>query len=280
MIRLAVSILALLGVALAAGCVSSSVETRDAGDARNTRETRSPVDTGDLRTASDQTDADKRARVRLELAGAYFSRGQTATALDEVKLALAAKPDLPEALNLRGLIYASLGETRLAEESFRRAQQLAPRDGDVMHNYGWFLCQERRFAEAEVQFQQALAQPQYRDQIRTLLGLGVCQARAGRWTDAEASLLRAYEFDPSNPVTAYNLSDVLYRRGEYERVRFYMRRVNAQQDLSNAQTLWLAAKVEHRLGNVAGAQQLGNQLRDRFPQAPETVLFEKGRFDD
>lgn len=280
MIRLAVSTLALMGVALAAGCVSSSVETRDAGDARNTRETRSPVDTGDLRTASDQTDADKRARVRLELAGAYFSRGQTATALDEVKLALAAKPDLPEALNLRGLIYATLGETRLAEESFRRAQQLAPRDGDVMHNYGWFLCQERRFAEAEVQFQQALAQPQYRDQIRTLLGLGVCQARAGRWTDAEASLLRAYEFDPSNPVTAYNLSDVLYRRGEYERVRFYMRRVNAQQDLSNAQTLWLAAKVEHRLGNVAGAQQLGNQLRDRFPQAPETVLFEKGRFDD
>jgi HAD superfamily hydrolase (TIGR01509 family) len=82
------------------------------------------ADSGDLRTASDQTGADKRARVRVELAGAYFGRGQTAIALDEVKLALVAKPDMPEALNLRGLIYASLGELQLAEESFRRALAL------------------------------------------------------------------------------------------------------------------------------------------------------------
>jgi len=238
------------------------------------------ADSGDLRTESDQTGADKRARVRVELAGAYFGRGQTAIALDEVKLALVAKPDMPEALNLRGLIYASLGELRLAEESFRRALQVAPRDGDVMHNYGWFLCQQRRFDEAEAQFRQALAQPQYLDTIRTYLGLGVCQARAGRMIEAEATLTRAYELDPSNPVTAYNLSDVLYRRGDNERVRFYMRRVNALQEQSNAQTLWLAVRAEQRLGNTAGARQLGNQLRDRFPQSPEALLFEKGRFDD
>jgi type IV pilus assembly protein PilF len=100
----------------------------------------------DLKTSSDQTDADKRARVRLELAAGYFSRGQATTALDEVKLALAARPDLPEAFNLRGLIYASMGEPRLAEESFRRALQLAPRDADVMNNYAWFLCQAGRLA--------------------------------------------------------------------------------------------------------------------------------------
>jgi len=81
-------------------------------------------------------------------------------------------------------------------------------------------------------------------------------------------------------VAAYNLSDVLYRRGEYERVRFYMRRVNALQEQSNAQTLWLAVRAEQRLGNTAGARQLGNQLRDRFPQSPEALQFEKGRFDD
>jgi len=234
----------------------------------------------DLPTVSDQTNADKRAQVRLELAGAYFSRGQTATALDEVKLALAAKPDMPEALNLRGLIYAALGEARFAEDSFKRAQQLAPVNGDVMHNYGWFLCQERRFDEAEAQFRQALAQPTYLDTVRTLLGMGVCQARAGKLAEAEATLTRAYEIDPSNPVSAFSLGDVLYRRGEYERVRFYMRRVNAISSQANAQSLWLAARAEQRLGNFAGAQQLGNQLRDRFPQSPEAVQFDRGRFDD
>ena len=56
------------------------------------------------KTESDKTDADRRAQVRLELASGYFARGQYETALDEVKLALAAKPDLPDAINLRSLM--------------------------------------------------------------------------------------------------------------------------------------------------------------------------------
>jgi type IV pilus assembly protein PilF len=239
-----------------------------------------PADSADLRTASDQTDADRRASTRLELASAYFSRGQITTALDEVKLALAARPDLPEALNLRGLIYAAMGETTLADESFRRALTVAPRNADTMHNYGWFLCQQGRFDPADAQFAQALAQPQYRTSSRTLLARGVCHARAGRWVEAEATLSRAYELDPTSPAAAYNLSDVLYRRGELERARFYIRRVNAQREVANAQSLWLAARIEHRLGNEVGARDLGRQLRDRFPQAPEALLFDRGRFDD
>jgi type IV pilus assembly protein PilF len=231
-------------------------------------------------TTADQGDPERRARLRLELAAGYFARGQTATALDEVKVALAAKPDMPEAYNLRGLIYASMNEPQLAEESFTRALQLAPRDGGAMHNFGWFLCQQRRFGEAEAMFGQALAQPQYREAPRTLFALGVCQANQGRWADAEATLSRAYELDPANPATAYNLSEVLYRRGDFERARFYIRRVNAVAEASNAQSLWLAARIEHKLGNPLGARALGNQLRDRFPQSPEALQYERGRFDD
>ena len=55
----------------------------------------------DIRTESDQSDAERRARTRMELASAYFSRGQNTTALDEVKLALVAKPDAFDAYNLR-----------------------------------------------------------------------------------------------------------------------------------------------------------------------------------
>ena len=69
-------------------------------------------------------------------------------------------------------------------------------------------------------------------------------------------------------------------RGEYERARFYLKRVNGVPEYSNAQTLWLAARVERRIGNVPGLQDFGRQLRDRFPQAPETALYEQGRFDE
>jgi type IV pilus assembly protein PilF len=233
----------------------------------------------EIRTASDLGDAEKRARVRLELAGLYFGRGQPTTALDEIKRALAAKPALPEAYSLRGLVYGSMGEVALAEESFQRALQLAPRDGDTMHNFGWFLCQQRRWPEADTQFANALAQPGYREQVRTLLAQGVCQARAGRWAEAERTLSRSYELDPGNPFTAYNLSDVLLQRGELERARFYIARVNVLPEQTTAQSLWLALRIERRLGDVQRMQELARRLRERFPQADEVMLLDQGRFE-
>ncbi len=229
--------------------------------------------------SSEQADVDRRARLRLELASAYYGRGQYSTALEELKLALAAKPDSPEAYNLRGLIYAAMGDERQASESYQRSLQLSPRDGDTMHNFGWMLCQQGRYADADAQFRQAMAQPQYANQQRTLMTQGVCLARAGQLEGAEAALVRSYELDPGNPVTAVNLSEVLYRRGQYERARFYIRRVNSNVDLVNAQTLWLAARIEHKLGNQAGLQDFGKQLRDRFPQSPEARALERGAFD-
>jgi type IV pilus assembly protein PilF len=74
--------------------------------------------------------------------------------------------------------------------------------------------------------------------------------------------------------------DVLYRLGDLERARFYIGRLNSSAELSSAQTLWLAARIEQRAGNTSGAMIYGRQLRDRFPQSPEALQFERGRFDD
>jgi type IV pilus assembly protein PilF len=261
-----VATLAAAGAALwLAGCAGPS------GPAR-------PVQ--DVQTASDQTDVDRRARVRMELAAAYFGRGQYTVALDEVKLAQQAKADVPGAYNLRGLIYGAMGEAALAEDSFRRALASNPRDGDAMHNYGWFLCQQRRFGEAEVQFNAAIMAPNYPGVTRSLLASGVCQGRNGQWAEAERSLQRSYELDPTNPATAVNLSEVLLRRGELERARFYVRRVNANDELVTAQTLWLAARIEHKLGQMGQVRVIGNQLVNRFPQSAEALSYEKGRFDE
>ena len=257
----------ILGLAaLTAGCVQTSTGSRTVDE--------------NQRGTTDPADADKRAAVRLELAGGYYSRGQFDTALEEVKLALAAKPDLGTAYNMRGLIYAAMGEERLADESFERALALNPRDADTMHNRAWFHCQRGRYDEANRLFEQAIAQPQYRDPVRSLAAQGLCHARAGKLVQAEQKLSRAFEIDPTNPNTAYNLAEVLYRSKDLDRARFYIRRINDRDELSNAQTLWLAAKIEHRAGNRNGVELYGRQLRARFPQAPEALAYVRGRFDD
>ena len=232
------------------------------------------------RTDSDQTDADRRAGVRMELAAGYFARGQFNTALDEIKQALAVKPDLREAINLRALVYAAMGESQLADESFKRALTLYPLDADTLHNYGWLLCQQLRWAAADVQFDLALAQASYRAPSRTLLAKGVCEARAGRLAEAERSLSKAFELDPASPAVAINYAEVLYRNQQFERARFYVRRVNAQPEQSNAQSLWLALRIERRLGDRAAMDELSQLLRRRYPQSPELQAMDSGRFDE
>jgi type IV pilus assembly protein PilF len=231
-------------------------------------------------TGPESDDVTRRARVRMELAAAYYSRGQLDVALDETKLALAADPNLGAAHNLRGLIFASKGDDAQADESFRRALQINPRDGDAMQNFGWYLCQRKRYAEADAQFVQALALPQNRDVARTLLAQGVCQAIGGQLAEAERTLTRANELDPANPSTSVNLAEVLLRRGEYERARFHIRRVNNLPAMVSAQTLWLAARIEHKLGNQTGAQQLGRQLLDRFGDSREAAAYSRGQFNE
>jgi type IV pilus assembly protein PilF len=242
--------------------------------------TTAPSANREIKTDSDQTDGDRRAAIRLELAQGYFSRGQFNTALDELKQALQIKPDMREAVNLRGLIYGAMGEHQLAEEAFRRALTVYPNDPDTLHNYGWFMCQQQRWPTADSLFDQALAQSTYRAPARTLLAKGVCEARSGRMLVAEKTLARAFELDPGSPAVAMNLSDVLFRNRELERARFYVKRVNSQPEQVNAQSLWLQLRIERKLGNSGTVDDLAMQMRRKYPQAPETQALDAGRYDE
>ena len=230
-------------------------------------------------TDSDEPEARKRARIRLELAVGYFEQGQTTIALDELKQTIAADPTYGEAYNLRGLIYMRLNDFRFAEESFKKALTINPRDSNVMHNLGWLLCQQARYPESLQLFSQALSNPQYGERAKTFRAQGLCQVRAGQRGDAELSLLKSYEFDAGNPITAYNLATLLFQRGDFSRAQFYMRRLN-NSELANAESLWLGVKVERRLGNREAMQQLAAQLEKRFPRSHEAGAYQRGAFDE
>ncbi|MEJ8823089.1 type IV pilus biogenesis/stability protein PilW [Variovorax humicola] len=233
----------------------------------------------DLATDSDEGKARKRARTRLELAIGYFEAGQTTTALDEIKQSLVADPNYAEAYNLRGLVYMRMDDPGLAEDSFRRAIAINPRDANTMHNYGWLLCQQNRYNDAMQQFNAALAVPGYIDSSKTLMTEGLCQIRAGQNAEAEKTLMKAYEFDAANPVIGYNLAALLAKREDWTRAQFYVRRVN-NGPAANAETLWLGVKVERKLNNRDAVSQLGNQLQSRFPQSREAIAYERGNFND
>ena len=258
---------ALAAVAGLSGCASSPPKSG------------ATVAGADLVTDSDEPDARRRARTRLDLAVLYFSDGKATIALDEVKQAIATDPSWFESYNMRGLIYTQLGDMPLAEESFRRALSLNPRAASVQHNYGWMLCKQARLPEALQMFGNALANPAYRDKAKTWMAQAQCQLEGGQRIEAEASFLRSYEIDPGNPITGYNLALLMFQRKELVRAQFFVRRIN-NSELANAESLWLGVRVERELNNRDAVAQLGGQLKKRFPQSRESSAYERGAFDE
>ena len=204
-------------------------------------------DPTELHTAIDDSPARARARTRLALATSYFQN--------------------------------NLDQQAMAESHFQRAINLNPRDANAMHNLGWLQCQQGRYPEAAQSFQRAIAVPGYQGRARTMMAQGICESRAGDNVRAEATLKQSYELDPGNPVTAYNLSLLLYKRGDYQRAQFFIRRLN-NSELANAESLWLGIRVERRLNDRQASDQLASQLRRRFSQSREYQAYERGAFDD
>lgn len=143
---------------------------------------KSPLDT---LTNPELNTTQQRAMLRLNLASAYFEQGQNSVAQQEVRAALKIDPNSAEAYSLLGLIHQRDNAPQLAQQSFEYALVLAsalPLRGNqlasIEHNYAWFLCQQNRFADAQVHFDKALAQPSYSQTDKTLKAIGFCQARA------------------------------------------------------------------------------------------------------
>ena len=260
---------------LAAAAFATGVLSLLAGCA-TTQQQQQPME---VVTPSDEPESRRRARIRLELASGYYEEGKVEIALDELKQAIAADPTFSDAYNLRGLIYMRLGDNRQAEDSFRRSLQLNPRDANVLHNYGWLQCLSGRFPESFRNFEQALANPLYGGRSKTLMAHGLCHARAGNRDEAERFLLRSYELDAGNPITGYNLANLLYAKGDYQRAQFYIRRLN-NSELANAETLWLGIRVENRMNDAEAMKQLSDQLRKRYPQSRERQSLERRAFDE
>jgi type IV pilus assembly protein PilF len=234
---------------------------------------------GELQTASDQSDTQKRARIRLQLAVGYYEQRQLAVALDEIKQALQADPNFAEAYSMRGLIYMEMGETRLAEDNFLQAIRLGPNNPDFNNNYGWFLCQNGRERQSISYFDATLKSRAYQSPGKALNNAGICSLKLNERTAAERYFSQAFQFDPSNVSTNSNLAKIYFDQQDFERARFYIGRV-MKADVMTADVLWIAIKIERKLGDRAAETSLATQLRRRHAGSSEYAAYQRGAFNE
>lgn len=226
------------------------------------------------------SDARSRARVHTELGAAYFEAVHMAAALDELRIALESDSGYAPAYSMRGLVHAYLKEDGKADADFRRALDIAPRDPEVNNNYGWFLCQTGRAKQSINYFVQALKDPLYETPWHAYTNAGMCALRAGDLDAAQGYLLNAIRVGRDVAYSArFHLADVLYRRGNYSESRIYLSEAMRAMEPHSAEVLWLAMRLERRMGNRAAEAGYAAQLRNRYPTSAEYQEFLKGNFE-
>ena len=144
----------------------------------------------DALTQAEPDNTRQRAMRRLSLASAYYEQNQNDVAQQEVRAALQIDSNYADAYSLLGLIHQRANAPALAQQSFEQALQLASQPpvraaelAAIQHNYGWFLCEQNRFSEAQVQFARALSQPGYALADKTNKAIAFCKSRAAAQVD-------------------------------------------------------------------------------------------------
>lgn len=252
-----------LALALLAGCAAQAPE----GPAANT---------GAI--VGEPSSPRNRARIHTELATLYYARGSMSVALEELRIAVAADATYAAAHGIFGLVYMELRENDLARQNFQRALGYSPDDPDINHNYGWFLCQIGKEDEAAPYFQRALSNPLYPTPARSYAAAGTCALRVGKLAQADDNLQRALRIDPNQSTALLQSAHLRYRQGRFDEARRLVARY-VQVAEATPESLWLALRIERRLGARTAELSYANQLRRRFPDSREFQSLQRGEYE-
>ncbi|MCG6874035.1 MAG: type IV pilus biogenesis/stability protein PilW [Betaproteobacteria bacterium] len=223
-------------------------------------------------------DAYTRAKAHTELAAAYYGIGNMGVALQEARIAVASDPNYAPAYNIQALVNMDLKDNAAAEANFQRGLKLAPNDPDLNHNFGWFLCQTGRVQQSMPYFRAALSNPLYSSPSRTYAAAGRCLLDIKQVKQATEYFERALRLDPNNVNAMLPFADALLKRGQFEEAREIVERYNRASPPS-AEALWLAVRIERKLGNRVAENSYAAQLRLRFPKSAEYQALQRGDFE-
>lgn len=223
-------------------------------------------------------DPRSRAKIHTELGALYYQEGQMATAMEELTIAIAIDASYAPAYAMRALVHNYLKEPNYADDNFKQALNLTPDDPELANNYGWFLCQNGREKEGIPHFLRALKNPLYQTPDRAYLNAGQCSLKLGDFNAAEDYLEKAHRLSGGSPISTLRLSELYFRRGDNEEARRRMADLLRMVE-PNAEALWLAIRIERKLGDRQAEAGFVSQLRRKFPKSKEYEELLKGNYE-
>lgn len=154
----------------------------------------------------------------VDLGLGYLKQGNVERAKGKLLLALEQDDRNTTAYAAMAYFLERTGDEKDAASYYQKALNIAPEEGDLLNNYGTFLCRMHRYDEAEHYFLRAAKKMNYVNTVAAYENAALCALDAKR----------------------------------YEKAHTYFEKVLAQDSL-RARSLWEISRLDQQLGNNAEA---------------------------
>ncbi len=228
-------------------------------------------------------------------------------AVDTIRELVQAHPDLPAAQYALGLVALRYDRLDIARDAAQRALELAPEWDEAVLLQAGLWIREGKTAEAQAliaglpgndatrseyhlalarlllegdrgqaaisEFERALALQPGNDSAR--YGLAILSLSLNDLDRAEAAFRRLYEEGDRGGDAAYYLGTIYEQRDAYGQAQRWYQRVEGGGQAFSSQVR--AARMRYEQGNLAGARQRLDDLRDTYPQMVDQLFAAEGQ---
>lgn len=175
-----------------------------------------------------KSDPIEMAESRVTLGLGYLDQGNMSRARENLQKALQHAPRYARAQLAMAHYYQSVGEIEAAKKIYRSALNEHPRNGDVLNNYGAFLCRQEEYKEADKYFNLAVKQPNYFLVATTYENAAFCALKNEDSEQATYYFKRAIDHDPLRARSILQLARLEIEQERFTEARIRLMRYHQQ----------------------------------------------------
>ncbi|WP_246046934.1 type IV pilus biogenesis/stability protein PilW [Colwellia ponticola] len=252
--RLIALSISLLSAPLLSGCITQSFENNE------------PI-------VIKQANRDEMAVTRISLGLGYLRMGDMSQAKLNLEKAKKFSPALVQVHTAFAHYYETVGENKLAIESFEQALAIKADSADTLNNYGVFLCRQNKVAEAEVQFLKAIAVPSYLLVSQSYENLSSCYLQINDFDKAIMYLHKSILHSPNRTTTLLQMVRLQYAVANYQVSQRFLQKFERNTQRFSADFLALAYKLYRKLDKRRTADNYATMLVKMYPQSWESKQY-------
>lgn len=214
----------------------------------------------------------KAAKKRVEAAQVYLQKRNLQRAKYHLDKAIEHDDDYPDVYLTLGFYYELANNFPEAKKAYAEALSLDRRNPEFKNTFARFLCRTGEYDRAEELFEEAINTTTFTRVDQAYVNAGVCQRAQGNNQKALEYFRRAINLNPKLPDALIEIAKYEFDQERYLRAKQYIERYR-EVSRHTPNTLWLALRVESKLGNKDGVASYALQLQNLYPDSAETMEY-------